>query len=359
MEMENLINEQLNSMNLEELQELMGMANAQGQIFENKSIIEIIQSLIKGEPLFQWDQLLSRVSDIFLMEIRSAIFLCVQILLICMVVNLLQNMSSSFGEQTVSKMGSMICSCVVATLCLRHFIGVYNLCSLAVTQMVSAMQILLPILVPMMIATGNVTSGSVLNPAILAAITLLSKIMEQLILPAIFLSCIFLLVNTLSDRDYIRKLAAFLRGFAVFLMGLSVTLFSGLTAIQGVATESVDTMLLKTARFSVERFIPIIGGFASDSMDIILSCTKMIKNGIGIFGLLVILTLLLIPLLKLVAIAIVYKIAAVIAEPIGSKKISVCLDEIGNTIITLAVVLLLGAILFLIFLSVLIAMGTA
>jgi len=276
-----------------------------------------------------------------------------------MIVNLLQNMSSSFGEHTVSKMGSMICSCVVATLCLRNFVDVYNLCSIAVTQMVSVMQILLPILVPMMIATGNITSGGVLNPVILAAITLLSKVMEQLILPAIFLSCIFLLVNSLSDRDYIKKLAGFLRGFAVFLMGLSVTLFSGLTAIQGIATESVDTMLMKTAQFSVERFIPIIGGFASDSMDIILSCTKIIKNGIGIFGLLLILSILLIPLLKLTAIAIVYKVAAVIAEPIGSKKIAVCLDEIGNTIITLAIVLLLGAILFLIFLSILIAMGTA
>ncbi|MEA4988845.1 MAG: stage III sporulation protein AE [Anaerovorax sp.] len=356
--MENLINEQLSSMNLEQLQELMGMANSQGQIFENRSVMEIIQSLIKGEPFFQWDQLLSRISEIFFIEIRSAIFLAVQILLICMVVNLLQNMASSFGEHTVSKMGSMICSCVVATLCLRNFIDVYNLCSIAVTQMVSAMQILLPILVPLMIATGSITSGGILNPVILAAITLLSKIMEQLILPAIFLSCIFLLVNSLSDKDYIKKLAGFLRGFAIFLMGLSVTLFSGLTAIQGLATESADTMLIKTARFSVDHFIPIIGGFAADSMDMILSCTKMIKNGIGVFGLILILTILLIPLLKLVAIAIVYKVVAVIAEPIGSKRIAVCMDEIGNTIITLAVVLLLGAILFLIFISILIAMGT-
>lgn len=358
MEMENLINEQLSSMNLTQLQELMGMATEQGQIFENKSVTEIVQSLLRGEPFFQWEQVLNRIGALFFIEIKSAIFLAVQILLICIVVNLLQNLASSFGENTVSKMGGMICGCVVATLCLRNFIQVYNLCSTVVMQMVMAMQILLPILVPLMIATGSITSGSILNPVILAAITLLAKVMEQLILPAVFLSCIFLLVNSLSDKDYIKKLAGFLRGFAVFLMGLSVTMFSGLTAIQGIATNSADTLLLKTARFSVDNFIPIIGGFAADSMDMILSCTKMIKNGIGIFGLLLILTLLLIPLLKLVAIAVVYKIVAVIAEPIGSKRIAVCMDELGSTIITLAIILLLGAILFLIFLSILIAMGS-
>lgn len=356
--MENLINEQLSSMNLEQLQELMGMATSQGQIFESNSVTEILQSLLKGQSFFQWDQILNRIGDLFFTEMKSAIFLAVQILITCLVVNLLQNMASSFGENTVSKMGTMICSCVVATLCLRNFIGVYNLCSISITQMVVVMQTLLPILVPLMIATGNITSGSILNPVILAAITFLSKVIEQLILPAIFLSCIFLLVNSLSEKDYIKKLAGFLRGFAIFLMGLSVTLFSGLTAIQGFATNSTDTMILKTARFSVDNFIPIIGGFAADSMEMVISCTTLIKNGIGIFGLILILTLLLIPLLKLVAIAIVYKIAAVIAEPIGSKRISICLDDIGNTIITLAVVLLLGAVLFLIFLAILIAMGT-
>ena len=143
-----------------------------------------------------------------------------------------------------------------------------------------------------------------------------------------------------------------------FIVGLQ-SLFSGLTALQGLGSKTADGMFLKTARFSLDNFIPIIGGFAADSVDMVLSCASVIKNALGIMGLLAIITLLAIPLIKLMAIALIYKVAAVLVEPIGNRIISDCLNEVGNTVITMGVVVLLAAILFLIFLTILISMGTA
>ena len=140
-------------------------------------------------------------------------------------------------------------------------------------------------------------------------------------------------------------------------MGLSVTLFSGLTAMQGMVTKTADGMLAKTAKYSADNFVPIVGGFAADSIDLILSCATIIKNGVGIFGLIIILTLLIIPMIKILAVAIVFKITAIVTEPIANKTISDCLNEIGNTVITLAVILFLGAVMFLIFLAVIIGIG--
>jgi stage III sporulation protein AE len=223
--------------------------------------------------------------------------------------------------------------------------------------MTVTMQALLPVLVPLLIAMGSFTSGSILNPFIVTAITIFNSILQRVIMPAIYLSCIFILVNSLSDRDYVKKLALFIRGFAIAAMGLSVTLFSGLTIMQGMVTKTADGMLAKTAKYSVDNFVPIVGGFAADSIDLILSCTTIIKNGVGIFGLIIILTLLIIPMVKILAVAIVFKLTAVITEPISNKTISDCLNEIGNTVITLAVILFLGAMMFLIFLAIIIGIG--
>lgn len=85
----------------------------------------------------------------------------------------------------------------------------------------------------------------------------------------------------------------------------------------------------------------------------------MIKNGVGIVGVLLISALLLTPILKLLAIAAVYKLTAVLTEPLGSRTVSDCMNELGNTIAFLAVILLLTGILFLIFMTILISIGGA
>lgn len=357
MDIESIINEQLSSMEIEGLEALFDMAGKNGNVFGEVSPVEIVKSIVQGQPIFDLNQLVSAVGDLFLQEIYGSILLGVQLVIICIMIGLLRNLSTSFSNETVSTLGIIVCSCSVMALCLKSFMDIYLLCSDAVDTMVITMQVLLPIMVPLLVAMGGFASGGILNPLIMTAITIFNTVLQRLIMPAVYLSCIFILVNSLSEKDYVKKLALFMRGFAISAMGLSVTLFSGLTAIQGLVTKSADGMIAKTAKFSVDNFVPIVGGFAADSIDLILSCTAIIKNGIGIFGLIVIMSLLIIPLIKIIAVAMVYKITAIIIEPIGNKTVSDCLNEVGNSVITLAVILFLSALMFLVFLSIIIGIG--
>lgn len=357
MSIESIIKEQLEAMDIKQINDLFDIANSNGSIFKDISAGEVIQSLIRGESIFDLKDILGAICNHFMHEITGSIVLGVQIVAICIIIGLLKNFSTSFSEDTVSALGIIVCSCCVIILCLKVFMEVYEICSNSVETMTVTMQALLPILVPLLIAMGSFTSGSILNPFIVTAITIFNSLLQRIIMPAIYLSCIFILVNSLSDRDYVKKLALFIRGFAIAAMGLSVTLFSSLTIMQGMVTKTADGMLAKTAKYSVDNFVPIVGGFAADSIDLILSCTTIIKNGVGIFGLIIILTLLIIPMVKILAAAIVFKLTAVITEPIANKTISDCLNEIGNTVITLAVILFLGAMMFLIFLAIIIGIG--
>lgn len=357
MGVETIVEEQLAAMDLKEIEELFQIAGSKASIFADTSIGEIIKSTLAGKPIFNMNDILSGIASLFMQEIYGSIILAAQLVVICIIIGLLNNLSTSFGEDTVSGLGVFVCSCSVMALCLKSFMDIYSICSEAIDTMSVVMQALLPVLVPLLISMGGFTSGGVLNPFIVAAITIFNSLLQRLIMPAVYLSCIFILVNSLSDKDYVKKLALFLRGFAISVMGLAVTLFSGLTAVQGIVTRSADGVIAKTARYSVDNFVPIVGGFAADSIDLILSCSTIIKNGVGIFGLIIILTLLIVPLIKILVVAIIYKITAIVIEPIGNKTISDCLNEVGNTVITLAVILFLGATMFLIFLTIIIGIG--
>ncbi len=357
MSVESIVDEHLASMDMEEIEELFDIAANNGTIFGDTSPGEVIRSIIQGRPIFDFNDIINAVSNQFLHEIYGSVILAVQLVVICIIIGLLRNLADNFSEDTVSKLGVIVCSCCVMVLCLKSFMDIYQVCSDAVETMTVTMQALLPVLVPLLIAMGGFTSGGILNPFIVTAITIFNSILQRLIMPAIYLSCIFILVNSLTDRDYVKKLALLIRGVAVSVMGLAVTLFSGLTMVQGIVTKTADGMLAKTAKYSVDNFVPIVGGFAADSLDLILSCTTIIKNGIGIFGLIIILTLLIVPMIKILAVALVFKLSAVVIEPIGNKTISDCLNEVGNTVITLAIILFLVALMFIIFLSIIIGIG--
>lgn len=344
-------------MDMEELEDLFDLAVQNGSVFENTSPGEIIQSILRGEPIFNFHDIIAAVTGYFLQEIHGSIILGVQLVVICIIIGLLKNLADSFSKDTVSNLAVIVCGCCVIVLCLKSFMDIYQVCSDAVDTMTVTMQALLPILVPLLITMGGLASGSVLNPFIVTAITIFNSILQRVIMPAIYISCVFLLVNSLSEKDYVKKLALLIRGGAVTIIGLMVTMFSALTFLQGIVTKTADGMLAKTAKYSVDNFVPIVGGFAADSLDMILSCATIIKNGVGIFGLIIILTLLTIPMIKILAVALVFKISAVIIEPIGNKTISDGINEVGNTVITLAIILFLVAMMFIIFLSIIIGIG--
>ncbi len=357
MEYETIIKEQFSSMDLSGLSSLMHSSIEQGGIFDYMSAEDIADSMLNGQPLFDSDKILDNLRDLMLTEIRSSVFLGCEILVICIITGLLTNFSNSFGKKAVSSLGSMICSCMVIALCIGNFYQTYSYCQDGLDTMAKTMEILLPLMIPLLVSMGGISSGGILDPVIVSAVTGFNFIMQHVVLPLVFMSAIFVMINSITEKDYVKKLSSFIRKAAIFITGLIITVFSGITAIQGFVTKSADGILMNTAKFSIDNFVPIVGGFAADSLDMVISCIGLIKNAVGVAGIIIIISLLTVPVIKLLAICVIYKITALAAGPISSGNISDSLDELGSSAITMTVVLGLGALMFLVFLTILIGMG--
>lgn len=358
MEYERIIEEQLADLDLESLEDIMNDAAEQSNgIFSSLTTSEIIESMIAGEPLFDTGSILENIFDVLLLELKASLYMGAEIITVCIIMGLLNNISGSFGSKAASALGNTVCSCLVITLCLNSFSMTYDSCTDTLDVMTNTMQIMLPILIPFLISIGGFSSGNILNPVIISAVTGFNTILQSIILPVIFVSGIFILVNSLTEKSYLQQLAVFMRRTAIFATGFIVTVFTGITAIQGIVTKSADGLLVNTARFSISNFVPIVGKFASDSVDMVLSCAALIKNSIGLLGIVIILCLLVMPVIKMLAIALIYKITAVLSEPVSAKNISATLNEMGSSVITMTVILGLSALMFLIFLTIIISIG--
>ena len=79
MDYETIIHDQLSSMDLSELEELTRDAGA-GSTFEDVTVAQIVDDLLKGRPIFDSDRILDDLMQLFIMEVKSSVLLGCEIL---------------------------------------------------------------------------------------------------------------------------------------------------------------------------------------------------------------------------------------------------------------------------------------
>ncbi|MEE0514919.1 MAG: stage III sporulation protein AE [Emergencia sp.] len=350
-QMDNLVDEEKTDM----LSDYAG--NLSGGISDQFTLDKIVDATLSGESIFDSEEMIESLKALFLYEIKAALVVGIEILTVCIVIGLLKNLSGSFGRKGVSDIAGLVCSIVIIGLAVTNFDTVYQLTADSIGTIAYTMEILLPVLVTILISMGQVTTGTVMSPFLLTAITVFQALIKNMILPGIFISTVLSLLNCLTEKDYVNGLSKFIRQASLFLTGIILTLMSGMIAIQGLITKTADGLLMGTAKYSLDAFIPIVGGFTADTVELFLKCMGSIKSVVGIFGILLIVALVLTPIVKILAVAVIYKITSLLIEPVASKKLSQSVSDIGTSLIAMGAILFFASLLFIIFITSVISMG--
>ena len=88
-----------------------------------------------------------------------------------------------------------------------------------------------------------------------------------------------------------------------------------------------------------------------------MNCSVLIKNSVGIIGIICLIAIAAFPLIKIAAILIVFRLTAAVTEPISEPKITNCITEIANSVSLLFSMLAASTVMFIIVLTVVINAG--
>jgi stage III sporulation protein AE len=212
-------------------------------------------------------------------------------------------------------------------------------------------------LIALLVSVGGITSSAVFQPIIFGSISLIVTTIKYFILPLVYFSAVLSLLNNLSEGIKVGRLASLLRQVAVGLMGVLLTIFLGVISVQGVASSSIDSATIKTAKFAMDKFVPIVGKFLNDAFDTVVTCSLLIKNGIGIVGLVVLLMICLFPLIKIFSVIAIYRITSALIEPILDNQIVKCLNEMSNSLLIIFSAVISVGVLFFVFITVIMGVG--
>lgn len=299
-----------------------------GEFFDDIDINEILNSAIKGEV--DNSTLLKKILNILGKEVATNIKALVSILAIILIHSILKAITEGLENNNISKLIYYVQYILIVTVIMSNFTEIIKLVQDTTGNLVGFMNMLVPLLITLMMYTGSITTSSVVEPIILFMINFIGNIIQSLIIPFVLILTSLVIISKISDKVQINKLSNFFKSSIVWFLGIILTIFVGVVSLEGTLSSSVDGITAKTTKAVVSSAIPVVGKILGDAVDTVLGCGIVLKNAVGLVGIIIVIGICIMPILKLFVLAASYKLLSTVVQPIADEKIISLLEQIGD-----------------------------
>ena len=268
----------------------------------------LLNSAIRGKVNNR--NILAKVFSLFGKEFKNSIGTLSSILAIIVIHSILKSISESLENENIAKLIYYVQYILIVTIVMTNFSEIILMIKTSIENMVGFINILIPLLTTLMVFTGSITTTSIVQPVVLFSVNFLGNIIKTVIIPIVLAAASLSIISKISDRIQIDRLAKLLKSGVGWFLGIGLTVFVAIVSLEGTLSSSVDGISAKTTKAVVSSAIPIVGKILGDAVDSILGCGIILKNAIGIVGVVIILGICIGPILKLALAMLSYKVIA-------------------------------------------------
>ena len=315
----------------------------------------VLEKLANGEVVLTadevWNRLLSQAAGIF----QTSLFRMTRLMapaLLAAAADWMHSPQSPAGK--AARYAGMVMTMAFLVSDLREHTA---LALETVTTMADWMQALFPVLITLMAAVGAVASSAFYQPAVMAAAGSMTALVQQATLPLAAGAAVLTMVGGLSDGLRVTRLCKLFRQLANWTLGLGFTVFIGVMTVQGVSVAAVDGVSIRTAKFAIDRFVPIVGGMFSDTVDTLVGCSLVVQHAAGLLGVLLLLGALMVPLIRTALTLFLYRTAAALLEPVSDGPLCRTIGSYADVFSLLFVIQLSVGAMFLLLTAQMIAVA--
>lgn len=267
------------------------------EVFQDIDIKELLDSAIKGEV--DNSKLINIVLNLLGKEVISAIKTIAIVLVIIIIHSILKSITDELENKGISQIIFYVEYILIVTLIMTGFAEIVKMTVQSISNLTSITNLLIPILITLMITTGSIASAGLIQPILLVMTSFIGNIINMLIVPVIMVSTVLSIVSNISDRVQIGRLSKFFKSSIVWALGIILTIFVGVLSLEGTLSSSVDGITVKTVKAATGTVIPVVGKILGDSVDTVLGCAGILKNAVGLVGVIIILGICIVPIIKL------------------------------------------------------------
>lgn len=305
---------------------------------------ELLSEGIRG---FDYSMVIEWAKDALFYELETSRRILVEVVLLAVGFSILKNFSGAFRQAYISEICFLFVYCVLAVLLMQSFAVFSDIVTEALNHSVDFMKALVPTFcLSMVFSAGPETSAGFYQMAFLV-IYLVQWLFLKVLVPLIHIYIIIELFNHFFEDEKFANLTELLKGIVDWGMKSAGIIVLGMNVVQGLIAPAKDRLMSGTVSRAA-AMIPGIGNVANGIGELLLGSGILIKNCVGVAALIILLVIGMIPVLKIFVMSLIYKLAAVVVEPVADKRIAGCLKGMAEGgVLYLKLVVYCLALLFL------------
>ncbi len=351
-----LIRSQLNQLQLEEVERFwQHLQTEYGRFFEKKDL-DLFDILLSDKSL-SWKEVIAAFGRYFFHEVIYNVKILGTIIVLAVFCMILQTLQTAFEQNQVSKVAYAIVFIIMIILAMDSFQIAIQSAKEAIERMVQFMLALIPLMLTLLGLMGNVVSVTLFHPLIILMIHVVGTFIYLVVFPLFYLSTILGIVSSISEKYRVTQLANLFKKAGITLLGIVLTFFLGVISVQGATTAVTDGVTIRTAKYITGNFVPVVGRSISEAADTVVSASLLVKNTIGLAGVIILLLISAFPAIKILTLAFIYQFSAAIMQPLGNSPIIESLSMIGKTFVYVFAALAAVGLMFFLAVAIVIASG--
>lgn len=315
--MEDMIDHQSDALDTQGLEGAAGEYSPGQALSPDISLDQGLQSIIDtgGDQVF----------GIVRKAVRSGILLLV-IVLLCGLADGLYGGLGKSGLDIVVVAGALAVTAVAVTD-VNSLIGLGRK-ALSDIEMFS--KVLLPTMTAAAAASGSPGGAIARQVATMLFSDVLLTLISRLLLPLVYAYVAACTAYAALGNEGLKRISSTLKWAVTLILTTVLLVFVAYLTVSGVIAGTTDAVTVKAAKFTVSSVVPVVGGILADAAETVLAGAGILRNAVGIFGMLAVLGMCVAPFLQLGIHYLVYKAAAALTATVSGGRVAGLIDSIGG-----------------------------
>lgn len=258
--------------------------------------------------------------------IADASAICAVLTCICLSVSLLEAIPGANPKVT-----TLVGSISVATVLFQSTNAFIHLGSETVTQLSEYAKLLLPVMTAAVTAQGGASRSAAIYAGTAMFDALLCHMIASFIVPMMYIYLCACIAGSIVKENALNKLCGFIKWAMTWSLKLVLYVFTGYITVTGVISGTADAAAVKAAKLTISGVVPVVGGILSDASETVLISAGIVKNSVGIYGLLAMIAIWIGPFIQIGIQYLMLKITVAVCSVFTEKQPTKLLQDFSGT----------------------------
>ena len=283
------------------------------------------------------DKVISNVTGMLWESIKSPLKLLISLIsvtLLCSIANVFADNTSGNLKTVFSLVSVLACSTITVSAASDSLTAASKTLESGSVFLAS----FIPAFAGILATSGHVSSAAMFNTVVMGGAQGYMQLASKILMPVSMSILGISLAGSVCGELKLETLAQAVKKTVIWILGLIMTVFVALLAMQSFITVPSDNVGIKAARFTVSNGVPFIGGAVSDSLSVMYGGIGIITGGV----------LILPSLISVLCYKLAFSLAASFSDLFGISQLTglmKCAEGVSSIITAMLVSFLLMAVI--------------